>query len=1226
MVDKQQVNVGGNVTGDVIVAGGDVNIDRRTIFSGEVSKEDRIALRDRKLLLDKVQRFWVEGVLEKSLHGAALIELGIQEVPNAVNHPMKMVLDTLKESGVYETIPQNKPIIDVFVDAGNSLLILGDPGSGKTTILLELARSAVRLARNDIAQPIPVVFNLSSWSIGLPVAEWIIEELALKYGVPSRVGEELIANQEMLLLLDGLDEVRQTQRQACIDAINLFRVDHGLTPLAVCSRTGDYKALGKQLRMEGAVVIQPLTKEQVNEYLKRAGDDLLAVRTLLHTDEPLQEMVESPLILSIMTLAYNGLTVSELDAFDTVDARRKHLFDTYIKRMFKRRVGVKPYKQEDVVRWLSWLAARMDDENQTIFQLEGIQSRWLEQGRQRLWYEILHRVASGLLLGIVSVVIMLVLAIIIQAAEYPLLRNYAPILIQAYGSLSDYLGVPFESYIATFLSFALLFGLGLGALFGRNALRTIEPVETLHWQWGWSSKVALYGLEAGIAAAFLISLIYPVVNPYIYGNEFFVFGATFLRVGLFSGIVLGLLWAAIFGILIGGLQARQVEGGSNVRAAVNNSLRNSALVGIGTQVSVSLTIATLAIAIIISIIQQRDNVWVTQPHVINTWILLGCAFVGMIATMQYGLRFWVRHHVVRLLLANSGALPLKLVPVLDYARDLILLRRVPGGYIFPHRLLREHFASQQDGIDMTSRSETGSHVSQQRPAYLINLARLRWLPILLALGVWLTAFDGLQWLKGTPISLSHTTAFYWLDDQALAIRNLINPYSLVRRAEEGRSYPLIGNVRFDWSGKYVAIERRRGNVIKEVGTGEIQVRETGLRFDTFSPDSNYVVMLDSGNDMFHIIEIDSGDTAYETQAENVVWAPDSVHAIASREDGFEIIDATDTDILREEDAAHKLSIDGAYVAAQTGDDDFEVIEVTTGETLLTETGTIDYWVSTNPYALKYHEHAEESRYVVLTSDGYAVSPPVGSDELYYYYDLQPTNTYLGASDIPNNFSGQQILLFEDNQLVVWDASGGGTTDVILDDVSGAISNNALLAPGITEFQVRDQYETENLVYLGPIGDINMSPGGRFVAMVNDVSPYYLELETQSRVDLPQSFSRARAIWSPDGTVLSLITRSDPRIILLWDAVNQEEVNRFEFENWPYAPVIFSPDSSVILLNLDEITLVYDLLAHEEIGRFHQLYDVKWSENGTWLAYDMEGMIFTCHRDALLDTKCPLMNK
>jgi predicted NACHT family NTPase len=82
----------------------------------------------------------------------------------------------------------------------HALLILGEPGSGKTITLLELARETILLAEKDSTQPIPVVFNLSSWAKRkLPVQVWLVEELTSKYQIPSWIGRIWVKQDRLML-------------------------------------------------------------------------------------------------------------------------------------------------------------------------------------------------------------------------------------------------------------------------------------------------------------------------------------------------------------------------------------------------------------------------------------------------------------------------------------------------------------------------------------------------------------------------------------------------------------------------------------------------------------------------------------------------------------------------------------------------------------------------------------------------------------------------------------------------------------------------------------------------------------------------------------------------------------------------------------------------------------------------------------------------------------------
>ena len=128
-------------------------------------------------MLAKVHAFWIKGVLEQSLHGAALIALGLHEQPDAIENPWHLILQQPDQPE--HPLPPGTRITQVYDDAGGELLILGGPGSGKTTLLVELARDLLDQAQKDNAYLIPVVFNLSSWR--QPLAAWLVEELNTKY-------------------------------------------------------------------------------------------------------------------------------------------------------------------------------------------------------------------------------------------------------------------------------------------------------------------------------------------------------------------------------------------------------------------------------------------------------------------------------------------------------------------------------------------------------------------------------------------------------------------------------------------------------------------------------------------------------------------------------------------------------------------------------------------------------------------------------------------------------------------------------------------------------------------------------------------------------------------------------------------------------------------------------------------------------------------------------------
>ena len=214
----------------------------------ETKSFTRQEYRQRRVLLDKVKNFWIKGILENSLHTKALIELGLEKRLDLVQRSFSEMEEFPEEPG--EHFPEGTGTIDIFnqMGEGRTLLILGEPGSGKTITLLKLAESLIARTETDLTLPIPVVLNLSSWaSKKQAITEWLVQELHEKYYVSNSLSKAWVEEQQLLLLLDGLDEVKAEHRNACVRALNQFMQTHGITEMAVCSRIRDYELLSERL-------------------------------------------------------------------------------------------------------------------------------------------------------------------------------------------------------------------------------------------------------------------------------------------------------------------------------------------------------------------------------------------------------------------------------------------------------------------------------------------------------------------------------------------------------------------------------------------------------------------------------------------------------------------------------------------------------------------------------------------------------------------------------------------------------------------------------------------------------------------------------------------------------------------------------------------------------------------------------------------------------------------
>jgi predicted NACHT family NTPase len=112
-----------------------------------------------------------------------VISLGKHEIGDAVNAPWKY---TVEVSDAMNSGPLDDRDVSVIYDATELLLILGEPGGGKTTVLLDLARTLLDRAKSDIRERVPIVLNLSSWKKKQPLVEWISNELSGSIECPGK--------------------------------------------------------------------------------------------------------------------------------------------------------------------------------------------------------------------------------------------------------------------------------------------------------------------------------------------------------------------------------------------------------------------------------------------------------------------------------------------------------------------------------------------------------------------------------------------------------------------------------------------------------------------------------------------------------------------------------------------------------------------------------------------------------------------------------------------------------------------------------------------------------------------------------------------------------------------------------------------------------------------------------------------------------------------------------
>ncbi|MEL7331782.1 MAG: NACHT domain-containing protein, partial [Cyanobacteria bacterium J06560_2] len=238
--------------------------------------------------------------LEDSLHNLVRVDLEQEEQRHQVGRkkeslvkaerkkfqPFKNLINrglaVFRNNQDIEPVAPAEKTYNIFhrLDIGGRLLILGEPGAGKTTELLTVAQRLVDAAVEDSDKPVPLIFELSSWTPNAEILTWLGLQLQQSYGVSQKLAEPLVhewvQKNRLLLLLDGLDELGQRKQIACIEALEDFLAQYPTLSSIVCCRREEYEQAEKQLKqLNGAVYLQSIESPQIQQYLKDLGQKQL---------------------------------------------------------------------------------------------------------------------------------------------------------------------------------------------------------------------------------------------------------------------------------------------------------------------------------------------------------------------------------------------------------------------------------------------------------------------------------------------------------------------------------------------------------------------------------------------------------------------------------------------------------------------------------------------------------------------------------------------------------------------------------------------------------------------------------------------------------------------------------------------------------------------------------------------------------------------------------------
>jgi hypothetical protein len=685
-----------DVTAVLIVAGGLITLTialswraaANTVEQNDVTLSiDRSKVGPRQLLLEKVDNWWIRDGLHRSLQQAVQLEVGLNSQPDALaNRFDEWATGGLQRIGAGDPLPSGTSLAGLLKGHHHwRCLVIGDPGSGKTTHLLQLAEHLLKGARRGATAPIPVVLLLSRWIAGTEdLVSWVSAEISNRYDIiPSQVEAWLTAN-SFILLLDGLDEVNPAFRSECINALNIFCKDSAYAGigLVLTCRTHDYESLQKKLRFDTAVSVRPLIRAQVDQALTLAGPSMDGLRRAHAIDNAVAELLTTPLMLGLAILAYRGAPQGSPIPEGNPERIRSVLYEAFVNQMLSRDRSLRPYAsatsqysffdQQKVRISLIWLAKMMMRQQQTVIYPDWMTPAWLpdrftdwplpRNGSLTWWFacrlgwdHTSTALEGGRLAAIVGACV---------AAPIGALAGGAMGALLAAAAFGIILGS------AVILTFGIL--LQIPKLEGYLALavgsREQNPYAASAWSWSWPN--AIRGLLTRTALSTAV-------------------------VGTILGILLGWSSGALIALVLGF--------GSTLSAGAVPDLTEPPT-SPGKALSASLWVFT-RLLLLLMLVSSLAAV---------AAFMLGLPWTGIVASLPLTValmltagpgRAWLRTRAVHYGMTRSGLLPRDLTSFLMYADERVIMQRTFGGFSFVHRTLRDYLAHQVP--TQGDRQETG---------------------------------------------------------------------------------------------------------------------------------------------------------------------------------------------------------------------------------------------------------------------------------------------------------------------------------------------------------------------------------------------------------------------------------------------------------------------------------------------------------------------------------------
>ena len=190
--------------------------------------------------------------------------------------------------------------LDTVVDYYQSLrprrlVILGEPGAGKTVLAMELLIGLLEQRQQNTSIPVPVLVSAAAYDTNQPWEDWMAAHLAQRFRMPIETATTLVRDRRILPVIDGLDEMdvagepeqahEPVRARAQVAALNAFMQDTERAAVVVTCRQKEYQGLSvgvdkathiEMLRLNGRESAAFLSRQLRGDAEKRTWKPVLA--------------------------------------------------------------------------------------------------------------------------------------------------------------------------------------------------------------------------------------------------------------------------------------------------------------------------------------------------------------------------------------------------------------------------------------------------------------------------------------------------------------------------------------------------------------------------------------------------------------------------------------------------------------------------------------------------------------------------------------------------------------------------------------------------------------------------------------------------------------------------------------------------------------------------------------------------------------------------------------